>query len=75
MSASPGGLGGLRAQPVLRSLLQELRVLVLPNSFGLPKAHEAFNADGTLKDAKQQSGAEQMGAAVAELLKKLNSGR
>jgi chromate reductase, NAD(P)H dehydrogenase (quinone) len=75
MSASPGGLGGLRAQPVLRSFLQELRVLVLPDQFAVAKAHEAFDPDGTLKDAKQQSGAEQMGAAVAELLKKLNSGK
>jgi NAD(P)H-dependent FMN reductase len=75
MSASPGGLGGLRAQPILRSLLQELRVLVLPNQFAVAKAHEAFTPEGTLKDAKQQAGAEQVGAAVAEFLKKMNSGR
>jgi NAD(P)H-dependent FMN reductase len=46
MSASPGGFGGLRAQPVLRSLLQELRVLVLPNQFAIAKAHEACQAPG-----------------------------
>jgi len=75
MSASPGGLGGLRSQAILRPILLDLRILVLPVQFAVSRAHEAFNPDGSLKDAKQQAGAEQVGAAVADFLKRLNSGR
>jgi NAD(P)H-dependent FMN reductase len=75
MSASPGGLGGLRSQAILRPVLLDLRILVLPLQFAVAKAHEAFNPDGSLKDPKQQAGAEQVGAAVADFLKKLNGSR
>jgi chromate reductase, NAD(P)H dehydrogenase (quinone) len=62
--ASPGALGGLRGLTHLRAILQTLNVLVLPEQVALGRAHEAFNEDGSLKDAKQQ-------AALAALAKKL----
>jgi len=62
--ASPGALGGLRGLTHLRAILQTLNVLVLSEQFALGRAHEAFNEDGSLKDAKQQ-------AALAALTKKL----
>jgi NAD(P)H-dependent FMN reductase len=62
--ASPGALGGLRGLTHLRAILQTLNVLVLSEQFALGRAHEAFNEDGSLKDAKQQ-------AALAALAKKL----
>ena len=37
------------------------------------KAHEAFNADGSLKDAKMQTGVEGLGRTLAEFLKKVKS--
>ena len=62
--ASPGALGGLRGLTHLRAILQTLNVLVLSEQVALARAHEAFNEDGSLKDAKQQ-------AALAALATKL----
>lgn len=53
LSASPSVLGGLRGLVHLRSMLGNIGCLVVPTQFALVKAHEAFNADGTLKDEKQ----------------------
>jgi chromate reductase, NAD(P)H dehydrogenase (quinone) len=62
--ASPGALGALRGLTHLRAILQTLNVLVLSEQVALGRAHEAFNEDGSLKDAKQR-------AALAALAKKL----
>jgi NAD(P)H-dependent FMN reductase len=62
--ASPGAFGGLRGLTHLRAILQTLNVLVLSEQVALARAHEAFNQDGGLKDAKQQ-------AALAALAGKL----
>lgn len=71
MSASPGGLGGLRALVAVRSLLGNIKVLVLPDQVSVSKAHEAFNADGTLKDAKQSAAVQKLGKTLAETVAKL----
>jgi chromate reductase len=63
--ASPGALGGLRSLTQLRAILQTLNVLVLSEQFALGRAHEAFNADGGLKDAKHQAA---MGALAQRLV-------
>jgi NAD(P)H-dependent FMN reductase len=73
MSASPGGLGGLRGLVHVRSILSNIRVLVIPDQIAIVKAHEAFNPDGSLKDSQQQTSVEQLGAKVAHFLKKLQS--
>ncbi len=72
MSASPGGLGGLRGLVQVRSILSNIHVLVLPEQVAVPRAHEAFNPDGTLKDPKQQASIEKLGRDLAEILMKLN---
>ncbi|MEH2192135.1 MAG: NAD(P)H-dependent oxidoreductase [Nostoc sp.] len=72
MSASPGALGGLRGLVHLRSILGNIKVLVLPDQIALPKAYEAFNADGTLKDPKQQESIEKLGDGLTKILLKLN---
>ena len=51
IAASPGGLGGLRGLAVLRTLLSNIRVNVTATQIAVPKAHEAFDADGQLKDS------------------------
>lgn len=71
MSASPGGLGGLRGLTHVRSILSGIGVLVLPDQQAIPKAYEAFDADGRLKDPTQQEAIEQLGSKLATVLAKL----
>lgn len=71
MSASPGALGGLRGLIIVRSLLSNIRVIVLPDQVAVPKAHEAFDTNGKLKDPKQQASIEALGRELAGVLAKL----
>jgi chromate reductase, NAD(P)H dehydrogenase (quinone) len=71
MSASPGALGGLRGLVTVRSLLSNIRVIVLPDQVAVPKAHEAFDTDGKLKDPKQQASIEALGRELVGVLAKL----
>ena len=71
MSASPGALGGLRGLVAVRSLLSNIRVIVLPDQVAIPKAPEAFDADGKLKDPKQQASIEALGRDLVQVLVKL----
>ena len=48
LSASPGGLGGLRSQSHLVPLLLNAQCWVAPKAFALGHAGDAFGADGTL---------------------------
>lgn len=71
MSASPGALGGLRGLVHLRSLLESIGVLVLPNQLAIVKAGDAFNEEGQLKDASQLEKALGLGKELSGLLRKL----
>ncbi|MGA9380566.1 MAG: NAD(P)H-dependent oxidoreductase [Phormidium sp.] len=73
MSASPGALGGLRGLVTVRSILGNIKVIVLPDQIAVPKAYEAFNPDGSLKDPKQQESVEKLGANVANVVAKLKA--
>lgn len=57
-SASPGGLGGLRAQSHLAALLLNLECWVAPRSHAVSHAAEAFDAQGHLLRAQNQQGME-----------------
>lgn len=72
MSASPGQLGGSRALVVVRMMLGNIKTLVLPDQVSVSKANEAFNPDGTLKDAKQAAAVLKLGKTLTETLTKLN---
>lgn len=73
ISASPGALGGLRGLAHLRSILGNIKVLVLPEQVAVPKANEAFQPDGSLKDAKQQVSIETLVKRLATVIKQLNA--
>ena len=73
MSASPGALGGLRGLVQVRSILGNIKVLVLPDQITVSKAHEAFNPDGSLKDAKKHAAVETLGATLAGTIAKLKA--
>lgn len=72
MAASPGNLGGLRGLVHVKMILGNMDTIILPEQLALSKAHEAFNADGSLKDEKMQSRAEKLGTNLAEMLKKIH---
>ena len=65
LAASPGALGGIRGLPAVRQLLSNLGVLVVPGQMSLPRAHEAFDAQGNLRDPAQHEMLEKM---IMELL-------
>jgi NAD(P)H-dependent FMN reductase len=54
-SASPGGMGGLRSLITVRQVLElGLGALVLPDQFAVPRAKDAFDDDGHLKNKDSQ---------------------
>lgn len=71
LSASPGGLGGIRGLVHLRSILGNIGITMLPDQMAIPKAYEAFAGDGSLSDAKQQGRVKALGAGLAQHLQKL----
>lgn len=68
LAASPGGYGGARSLAQLRPLLENIHITVLPDQVTVPKAYEAFDADGNLVDAAQTEAVRALaGALVAKL--------
>lgn len=72
MSASPGGLGGLRGLSHVRSILSSIGVLVLPDQRAIGSAYEAFDENDNLKDESQQTAIAQLGSQLATVTAKLN---
>lgn len=71
MSTSPGALGGLRGLVHLRAILGNINVTVLPQQFALSKSHEAFDANGDIKDAKTRDIVRGLGEQLVKTLRKL----
>jgi NAD(P)H-dependent FMN reductase len=64
VSASPGVLGGARAQIALQIMLNKLGLLVIPNSFALGVAHQAFDELRHLKDGSAEQNVREVGATL-----------
>jgi chromate reductase len=73
LSASPGAAGGMRALVHLRASLTHINVLLIPQQVSVSKAHEAFNPDGSLKDAKQQAAVHNVAKKLVETIAKLRA--
>jgi NAD(P)H-dependent FMN reductase len=71
MSASPGGLGGLRGLVHVRAILGNLGMLVLPQQKAVGGAYKAFADDGTMADPKMQTDITALGSQLAATLAKL----
>ena len=71
ISASPGLLGGVKSQLSLQIVLTKLGVHVIPDSFALGAAHQAFRAEGGLRDANAETAVRGIGAALTGTLEKL----
>ena len=68
VSASPGYYGGYRGLQQVRYLLGNIGVVVLPDMFALPRAHEAFNASGEMTSTEQHKSADGIGRGLASYL-------
>jgi NAD(P)H-dependent FMN reductase len=71
VSASPGHLGGVRGLAVLRSILSNIGVIVIPTQMAISRSNDAFEPDGALKDERQQAAVESIGAEVVSIAAKL----
>ena len=70
MSASPGSFGGLRCLAHLRGVLTIATVNVLPQEIAVTFADQKFDGD-TMTDEKTKKLLEDIGASVANTIKKL----
>lgn len=52
LSSSPGPLGGIRALISVRPIMQNVMAHVIADQAAVGSSHEAFNEDGSLKDAR-----------------------
>jgi NAD(P)H-dependent FMN reductase len=71
-SASPGGLGGLRALVHVRAILGNIGVLVFPDQVAISAAYDAFE-DGKLYDARKSKQVADLAAALVSTVRKLKS--
>jgi NAD(P)H-dependent FMN reductase len=60
LAASDGVFGGIRGLWQLRIPLEVLGVALLPDMYALQKGQEAFNDDGTLREAPRQQRLEKL---------------
>jgi len=71
LSASPGGLGGLRGLVHVRSILGNIGSIVLPDQLAVSQANKAFTDDGTLIEEFHQKAVEKIVAKTVEMITKI----
>ncbi len=70
--ASLGALG-LRRLAHLRQILMALNVLVLSEQFALPRAHEAFDVTGELREPRHRAALAGVARRLAEVTARLTA--
>lgn len=73
VSASPGGLGGLRSLSLTRQLLTNIGVTVLPDQLAVARAAKAFDDQGRLGDDEQQQKLDGLCQRLVDTLHRLRS--
>ena len=73
VSASPGGLGGLRSLTLTRQLLTNIGVTVLPDQLAVARAAEAFDDRGRLSDDGQQQTLDALCQRLVDTLHRLKA--
>ena len=71
VSASPGAFGGLRSQLLAHQLLTKLGCHIVPLLCTLPRAHQAFDEQGGLKDEHARKSAQALAAELVSLARRL----
>lgn len=71
VSASPGAYGGIRSLQHARHLLLHLGCHVVPSQCSLPRAHEAFDEAGGLKDKRTRTAVESVALDLVRLATRL----
>lgn len=71
LSASPGGLGGLRGLTNLRILLGAIRMIVIPEQYAASVNADSFDEAGNLNDPKQQQAVENVAKSLLGYAEKL----
>ncbi len=71
-SASPGALGGLRGLVTLRSILGNIKTIVIPDSVSIQNANDAFDEKENLKDPKKQEAMEKAVKNFVATVRKMN---
>ncbi len=73
MSASPGAAGGQRGLVHVRGVLNALGVLVLPEYVAIPKAMNAFDEKGVLKDESARKQVNLVVSALVEITRRIRA--
>lgn len=71
LATSPGGLGGMRGLVMLRMLLGNLGVMVLPDQQAVPNGFKAFNDDGSMSDDKLEKRIHTLGENLVRFTRKM----
>ncbi len=71
LATSPGGLGGIRGLVMLRMMLGNLGVIVLPDQQAVPNGFQAFNDDGSMSDEKLDKRIRTLGQKLVLFTEKL----
>lgn len=73
LSASPGGLGGLRGLVHVRSILSSIGAIVIPDQFALSSAHEKFGETGELNDESDAGRLNAVIQSMNDLISKIHA--